>query len=77
MFHLVLSGDNPLPIDVEKIVVDLSTMSSDEENYAVGGKAAIDEPLKKDNEKPLSAKDLEPFGNEETAEVKYRTMKWW
>ncbi|OQE26872.1 hypothetical protein PENSTE_c005G09219 [Penicillium steckii] len=52
-------------------------MSSDEETYAVGGKAAIDEPFQKDNEKPLSAKDLEPFGNEETAEVKYRTMKWW
>ena len=52
-------------------------MSSDEETYAVGGKTAIDEPLQKDNEKPLSAKDLEPFGNEETAEVKYRTMKWW
>lgn len=23
------------------------------------------------------AKALEPFGNEDTAEVKYRTMKWW
>ena len=32
---------------------------------------------RKDAEKPIPAKDLEPFGNEETAEVKYRTMKWW
>lgn len=31
---------------------------------------------KKDAEK-VPSKDLEPFGNEETAEVKYRTMKWW
>ncbi|KAJ5769855.1 uncharacterized protein N7511_001906 [Penicillium nucicola] len=36
----------------------------------------IDEPFQND-EKPFDAKDLEPFGNEETAEVKYRTMKWW
>ncbi|KAK1148492.1 hypothetical protein N8T08_009497 [Aspergillus melleus] len=32
---------------------------------------------RKDAEKQLPAQDLEPFGNEETAEVKYRTMKWW
>lgn len=50
---------------------------SDEESYVADGKGMIDEPLKKDGEKALSAKDLEPFGNEETAEVKYRTMKWW
>lgn len=48
---------------------------SDQESYAVQGKA-IDEPFQND-EKPFEAKDLEPFGNEETAEVKYRTMKWW
>ncbi|KAJ5404411.1 hypothetical protein N7509_004282 [Penicillium cosmopolitanum] len=52
-------------------------MSSDEESYPVDRKVAVEEPLQKDTEKPLSAKDLEPFGNEETAEVKYRTMKWW
>ncbi|THC97571.1 hypothetical protein EYZ11_002926 [Aspergillus tanneri] len=50
---------------------------SNEESYTVDGKAVTDEPLKMDAEKQLSAKDLEPFGNEETAEVKYRTMKWW
>ncbi|GLI78233.1 hypothetical protein PoHVEF18_006542 [Penicillium ochrochloron] len=50
---------------------------SDEESYVGDGKGMMDEPLKKDGEKALSAKDLEPFGNEETAEVKYRTMKWW
>ncbi|KAJ6095038.1 hypothetical protein N7467_002551 [Penicillium canescens] len=48
---------------------------SDQDSYAVQGKA-IDEPFQND-EKPFEAKDLEPFGNEETAEVKYRTMKWW
>lgn len=50
---------------------------NDEESYATDGKDMFDEPLKKKGEKALSAKDLEPFGNEETAEVKYRTMKWW
>lgn len=50
---------------------------SDEESYVADRKGMIDEPLKKHGEKPLSANDLEPFGNEETAEVKYRTMKWW
>ncbi|OGE55383.1 hypothetical protein PENARI_c004G03144 [Penicillium arizonense] len=48
---------------------------SDQDSYAVQGKA-IDESFQND-EKPFDAKDLEPFGNEETAEVKYRTMKWW
>lgn len=50
---------------------------SDEESYVGDRKGMMDEPLKKNGEKDLSAKDLEPFGNEETAEVKYRTMKWW
>ena len=51
---------------------------SDEESYFTEGKGGFDEPIKKIGEKkPLSAQDLEPFGNEETAEVKYRTMKWW
>ena len=50
---------------------------SDEESSYVNGKAVIDESLQKDADKPILAKDLEPFGNEETAEVKYRTMKWW
>ncbi|KAJ5157772.1 uncharacterized protein N7482_008872 [Penicillium canariense] len=49
---------------------------SNEESYVVD-KGVIDEPLQKDEDKPFSAADLEPFGNEETAEVKYRTMKWW
>jgi hypothetical protein len=49
----------------------------DEESYAVDGKEVIDGPYEKDMEKPLDASKLEPFGNEETAEVKYRTMKWW
>jgi hypothetical protein len=49
---------------------------SDEESYAVDAKAPIGGPLK-DGEKPFAAKDLEPFGNEESAEIKYRTMKWW
>lgn len=50
---------------------------SDEESYATDGKGMFDGSLKKKGEKALSTKDLEPFGNEETAEVKYRTMKWW
>ncbi|KAJ5871268.1 uncharacterized protein N7529_003621 [Penicillium soppii] len=49
----------------------------DEESYATDGKEVIDGPYEKDMEKPLDASKLEPFGNEETAEVKYRTMKWW
>lgn len=49
----------------------------DEESYAEGPKSGLDEPLQLDADKPMAAKDLEPFGNEETAEVKYRTMKWW
>lgn len=50
---------------------------SDEESHATDRKGMFDKPLKKKGEKALFAKDLEPFGNEETAEVKYRTMKWW
>ena len=61
---------------MEKVDRNSPIMSSDEETYAVE-KAGLEEPLQKDTKKPLSAKDLEPFGNEETAEVKYRTMKWW
>ncbi|KAJ5624748.1 hypothetical protein N7510_001057 [Penicillium lagena] len=41
-------------------------MSDEESNGA-------EEFLKEDADR----KYLEPFGNEETAEVKYRTMKWW
>lgn len=40
---------------------------SDEESYGA------EEFLEKDADR----KYLEPFGNEEKAEVKYRTMKWW
>ncbi|KAJ5231150.1 hypothetical protein N7489_011858 [Penicillium chrysogenum] len=51
-----------------------------DEKHAADGK--VDGPLEKDLEnkldsKQLDAKQLEPFGNEETAEIKYRTMKWW
>jgi hypothetical protein len=51
-----------------------------DEKHAADGK--VDGPLEKDLEKKLDAKQLdakqlEPFGNEETAEIKYRTMKWW
>lgn len=49
----------------------------DEEAYAVDKKPVIDAPSLEDGEKPPAKKDLEPFGNEETADVKYRTMKWW
>ena len=49
------------------------TMS--DEKYAADSK--IERPLEKDVEKKLDATQLEPFGNEDTAEVKYRTMKWW
>lgn len=49
----------------------------DEESYAVVAKTGTDEALPIDADKPVLAKDLEPFGNEETAEVKYRTMQWW
>ena len=54
----------------------LPTMS-DEEAYTVEAKREIDGPPQKDGDNGLSATDLEPFGNEEKAEVKYRTMKWW
>lgn len=37
----------------------------------------VDGSPENDLEKKLDAKQLEPFGNEETAEIKYRTMKWW
>lgn len=43
--------------------------------HAADGK--VDGPLENDLEKKMKAKQLEPFGNEDTAEVKYRTMKWW
>lgn len=51
-----------------------------DEKHAADGQ--VDGPLEKDLEKKLDAKQLdakqlEPFGNEETAEIKYRTMKWW
>ncbi|KAJ5631381.1 uncharacterized protein N7484_011481 [Penicillium longicatenatum] len=48
-----------------------------EERYDVEGKRVIEGPFPGDEEKPFDAKDLEPFGNEENAEVQYRTMKWW
>jgi hypothetical protein len=48
----------------------------DKKTYAVDGEA-VDGFLEKDMENKLDAKQLEPFGNEETAEIKYRTMKWW
>lgn len=46
------------------------------EAYAVDKKPAVDASLE-DGEKPPPRKELEPFGDEETADVKYRTMKWW
>ncbi|EPS31480.1 hypothetical protein POX_h09764 [Penicillium oxalicum] len=52
--------------------------TSDEESHAAnmtGG--PVDYDLKVKGEKAPSSRDLEPFGNEDTAEVKYRTMKWW
>ncbi|KAJ5544544.1 hypothetical protein N7535_007058 [Penicillium sp. DV-2018c] len=48
----------------------------DKKTYAVDGETA-DGSLEKDMEKKLDANQLEPFGNEESAEIKYRTMKWW
>lgn len=51
---------------------------ADEESYAVQAKSAGDaSSLEKDVDQPFTAGDLEPFGNEDKAEVKYRTMKWW
>ncbi|KAJ5138318.1 uncharacterized protein N7515_003166 [Penicillium bovifimosum] len=47
-----------------------------DKTYAGDGEAA-DWSLDKDMEKKFDPKQLEPFGNEETAEIKYRTMKWW
>lgn len=49
----------------------------DEEAYPVDEKAVMGASFQNDGDKEFAAKDLEPFGNEETAEVKYRTMKWW
>ncbi|ODM21996.1 hypothetical protein SI65_02840 [Aspergillus cristatus] len=49
----------------------------DEEAYTVDKKPVVDMPSLEDGEKLPLEKDLGPFGNEETAEVKYRTMKWW
>lgn len=53
-------------------------MNDEESRYDTEVHSAVDDaPEKKDVGEPLSALDVEVFGNEETAEVKYRTMKWW
>ena len=52
-------------------------MMSDEESRTADRNEAIDEFPDDDLKKPEPQKSLEPFGDEETAEVKYRTMKWW
>lgn len=52
-------------------------MSDEEASRAIDGNEAIDELADDDLKKPIPPKSLEPFGDEETAEVKYRTMKWW
>ncbi|KAJ5779780.1 hypothetical protein N7457_007500 [Penicillium paradoxum] len=49
----------------------------DTKTCAVDDGMVADGPLEKDLEKKSDAKHLEPFGNEDNAEVKYRTMKWW
>lgn len=49
----------------------------DEESVPVDSKDVTGGSYEKDTEKPLDANTLEPFGNEENAEVKYRTMQWW
>ena len=54
----------------------LEPLTMDGEAYVVDTKTAVEAPSLEDGEKPLK-KELEPFGDEETADVKYRTMKWW
>lgn len=49
----------------------------DEESVPVDKKDVTGGAYEKDTDKPLDANTLEPFGNEEHAEVKYRTMQWW
>ncbi|KAJ5632516.1 hypothetical protein N7490_008855 [Penicillium lividum] len=49
---------------------------SDSENYDLEGKGVIDGPLSGDKEKTFDAKN-DVFGDEDNAEIKYRTMKWW
>ncbi|KAJ5884681.1 hypothetical protein N7495_009191 [Penicillium taxi] len=49
---------------------------SDEESY-IDDKEVIERSQQGDKAYNLVAKNLEPFGNEDKAEVKYRTMKWW
>lgn len=50
-------------------------MSDEESTYPSDGN--MFDPSEKKMDSQLAADNLEPFGNEETAEVKYRTMKWW
>ena len=49
----------------------------DGEAYVVDAKAVVDAQSLEDGEKLPLKKELEPFGNEETADIRYRTMKWW
>lgn len=52
-------------------------MPDEESPYAIDEYSDVEDAPEKDTGEQLSALDVEPFGNEETAEVKYRTMKWW
>lgn len=61
----------------EKLRSSILPVMTHEERYDVEGKRVIEGPFPDEQEKPFDAKDLEPFGNEENAEVQYRTMKWW
>lgn len=68
---------NPIKIADETRTDFLGSLIMDGEEYIADKKAAVDAPSLEDGEKPSPRKELEPFGDEETADVKYRTMKWW
>lgn len=52
-------------------------MSDEESTYYPSDPNPMFDPPEKKVNNEISTGNLEPFGNEETAEVKYRTMKWW
>ena len=47
------------------------------EDIEIGLNVGCDEAEKQEYGKTDSEAGNDPFGNDATAEVKYRTMKWW
>lgn len=47
------------------------------EDIEIDLNVGCDEAEKQEHKKTDSAAENDPFGNDATSEVKYRTMKWW